>query len=155
MTNNKIAKSLLNPMTLYSFMILLGVLSGLSGISVLQSLATVISEIYIRIFKCLSAPIIVLSIIVTLAIHAGPGIAKIWRKTLIYTVSTTVVAAMTSLILYLLIHPANINQLPLSTQSALAATSQTSYLQHIITLVPANFLSPFLENQVIGVLLIG
>ena len=132
-------------------MIALGILSGLSGISFLQTLGSTLSEIFIRIFKCLSTPIIALSLIVTLSTFTGGAMTKIWFKTIYYTVSTTLIAATTSCVLYLLIHPKNIT----AVVNAAPLSSNTSYSHYISTLIPANFLAPFLENQVIGVLIIG
>jgi Na+/H+-dicarboxylate symporter len=145
---------LYNPLTLYLIMILLGVLSGLSGISYLENFGTAISDIFIKIFKCISTPLIALSLIVTLSSYAEKGLmAKVWQRTLLYTISTTIVAATISCILYLLIKPASVHQL--SPETLQTATHQGTYLQYLTSLIPSNIITPFLEHQVMGVLLIG
>lgn len=148
------AKKIYNPFIIYSLMIALGIYSGMSDIAVLKTLGQVISDVFIRIFKCISLPIIVLSIIVTIAgFSSEKSTSRIWQRTLFYTLSTTIVAAIVSCILYLLISPKNVNAVVQTHAASLG--DNTSYLQHLANLIPSNMLSPFLEHQVMGVLLLG
>jgi len=148
-----ITSTIRTPM-LYALMIFLGVLSGFSDIVFFKSLGFFIANIFIRIFKCISLPIIALSIIVTLSNYRSDGLMRrVWLRTLTYTLGTTVIAAVVSCCLYQLIAPQ-----PVSTQIDITATLPTakiSYFEHIANLIPQNFLTPFLENQVLSVLLIG
>lgn len=137
-------------------MIVLGVYSGLSDISYLKTFGLVIADVFINIFKCISTPIIALSIIVTLATYDEQELMpKVWKKTLLYTLCTTMIAAMLSCLLYLLLKPSNVyakNGL----QTSLNLTNiNNSYLEHLSKLIPDNIFAPFIEHQVIGVLLIG
>ena len=70
-----------NPLILYSLMIILGVAAGLSDIQILQSSGQMISDIFIRIFKCISIPVIALSIIVTLSSHASASMNNVLKRT--------------------------------------------------------------------------
>lgn len=140
---------------LYFIIILAAVISGLSTITQLHTLAFAISDIFIKIFKCISLPIIALSIIVTLSQYTADAIMKgIWQRTILYTITTTIVAAAVALILYLVIRPENIIT-NLSSDSALGATTQGNYLSYLAYLIPANIFSPFLEHQVIGALFVS
>src|SRR5271156_4627040 len=105
MCERKAAKSkIFNTFTLYLLMILLGVLSGFSEIALLKNIGTVVSDIFIRIFKCISLPIIALSLIVTLSSYnAQANMKRIWQRIIFYTLSTTIVAASVSCVLYLII----------------------------------------------------
>lgn len=139
---------------LYAAMILLGILSGFSDIAFLKATGLFVADVFIRIFKCISLPIIALSIIVTLAHYRSEGIMKrVWRRTMCYTLGTTLVAATISCLLYLLIHPS------LVTTGSDAAhdlpTQGVSYLSHVSHLIPENVFSPFLENQVLSVLFLS
>jgi Na+/H+-dicarboxylate symporter len=139
---------------LYAVMILLGIFSGLSGIAPLKALGLFVADVFIRMFKCISLPIIALSIIVTLAHYRSDGIMKrVWRRTMCYTLGTTLVAATISCLLYLLIHPSLV-----TTPAELAAdlpVASVSYLSHVSHLIPENIFSPFLENQVLSVLFLS
>ncbi len=139
---------------IYLLMVGLGIFAGMSDIALFKSLGLVIADVFIRVFKCMSLPIIALSIIVTLSSYCSQGMMKtVWRRTLCYTLATTFIAAAVSFVLYLLISPE-----PMTT-SVYAAVStpvqQMNYFEHLGTLIPTNIFSPFLESKVISVLLLG
>lgn len=141
---------------LYGVMIVLGLICGFSNNAWLISLGTLIADIFIRIFKCISLPIIVLSIIVTLSNYASHGImSTLWRRTMCYTLLSTLLAAFVSCCLYLLIQPHNVGVMK-GTGMAIPVTVQHGgYLTHLLNLIPTTIVSPFLENQVMTVLLMG
>ena len=152
MQHNIKKRKFYNSAIMYLLMIALGIFSGMSDISLLKDFGLLISDIFIKIFKCISLPIIALSIIVTLSSYISEGSMKqIWQRSILYTLSTTIIAASVSCLLYLIINPKNIN---IVTESTIPA-SKVSYTQHITSLIPANIFSPFLEHQVMGVLLVG
>lgn len=139
---------------IYAVMIALGIVSGMSHIAVLKETGLLVSDLFIKLFKCISLPIISLSIIVTLANYKTDGfMKKIWQRTIKYTFSTTIVAAIISCLLYLFIQPSSV-QVNLDAQSA-KATSSLGYLGYLANIIPTNLLSPFLEQQVMGVLFLS
>jgi Na+/H+-dicarboxylate symporter len=141
-----------NTLIIYVAVILLGILSGFSGIAILKSLGLFIADVFIKIFKCISLPIICLSIIVTLSKYKSEsGMKTIWRRTMTYTFGTTLIAAAISCLLYLIIHPSLINNVSVVRE----AHSQIHYLDHISNLIPSSFFAPFIEQQVLSVLLLG
>ncbi|APJ03384.1 dicarboxylate/amino acid:cation symporter [Silvanigrella aquatica] len=144
----------MNTPFLYFTMIILGIACGFSNNIMLQDFAQFISDIFIKIFKCISLPIIALSLIVTLSSHkADQSSKKIWQRTIFYTITTTILAATVSCILYLIVKPSNIQIL--SAKGALPKTDDISYLEHLSNIIPSSILSPFLNQQVISVLFIG
>lgn len=152
--SNHQKRNWINTPVLYAAMILLGLISGYSDIAFLKTFGLFISDIFIKIFKCISLPIIALSIIVTLSNYRADGLMRtIWRRAMTYTLGTTLVAAAISCLLYLRIHPELMGAV--QTTAAAPPPSQTGYLQHVANLIPSTILEPFLEHQVIGVLLIG
>jgi len=139
---------------IYALMIGLGIVSGMSDIAIVKDIGLLISDLFIKIFKCISLPIISLSIIVTLANYKTDGLMKkIWQRTIKYTFATTVVAAGISCLLYLLIQPSPV-QVNLDTHAAKAAGS-LGYLGYLANIIPSNLLSPFLEQKVMGVLFLS
>ena len=151
-TNTK--KKIFSTPLFYLIAIILGIISGMSDIGFLQSLGLLVSDIFIKIFKCISLPIIALSLIVTLSTYSAKGsMKKVWQRAILYTLTTTIIAATVTCGLYLIIQPANINLIT----EAVVATSQPqkNYLDHVTNLIPSNIFSPFLEHQVMGVLLVG
>ena len=151
-TKNKENSWLTTPI-IYAVMILLGIFSGMSDIAVLKTAGLLIADVFIRIFKCISLPIITLSIIVTLSGYRSDGMMKtVWRRTILYTLSTTLIAASISCILYLLIHPSMVNTAPAEGSTPAQAIG---YLEHIANLIPSNIFAPFLGNNVLSALFLG
>lgn len=141
---------------LYAAMILLGLLSGFYDIPVLKTLGLFIADVFIRIFKCISLPIIALSIIVTLSSFCtnDKKMHTVWRRAMVYTLSTTLVAAFVSFILYLIISPAMVHKTA-SLANQNANLNQISYAEHLAKLIPESILDPFINHQVISVLLLS
>ncbi len=139
---------------IYALMIGLGIASGMSDVGILKETGLLISDLFIKIFKCISLPIISLSIIVTLANYRTDGLMKkVWQRTISYTFATTLIAAFISCVLYIIIQPSTVEVNLHST--ALSSSSQLGYLGYLANIIPTNLLSPFLEQQVMGVLLLS
>lgn len=133
-----------------AFMVLAGTLTGLYQLPILLPLGHLISDIFVKLFQCISVPVISLSMIVTLLNYNTDSLMQhMWRRTLIYTLLTTLVAALISLCLYLLIQPA-----AMTAKAAVltGAVHQGGYLDFISGLIPDNMLSPYLHHQVLSVL---
>jgi len=140
---------------IYAVMIALGLYSGFSDIALLKTSGLFIADVFIRIFKCISLPIIALSIIVTLAKYCPGGIMqRVWRRVMCYTLGTTLIAGFISFFLYLLIKPGVVS-MPAEAATDAVATGGTSYLGHLSHLIPENFFSPFIEGQVLSVLFLS
>lgn len=78
---------------------------------------------------------------------------SVWQRTIKYTFATTLVAALISCFLYILIHPSTV-QVNLDAANP-KSTSSLGYLGYLSNMIPTNLLSPFLEQQVMGVLLLS
>lgn len=138
---------------IYALMISLGIISGLTQIPFLKDLGLLIADVFIKIFKCISLPIISLSIIVTLANYTTDGLMKnVWHRALRYTFATTIVAAAVSCLLYILIQPHSVQ---VSEPHLSQEKNSLGYLAYLTNIIPTNLLSPFLEQQVIGVLFLS
>jgi len=138
--------------------LVLGAVLGVLGIHGLDETMNVIATVYTRLFQLLAVPTIVLAVISTFATFGSQGSGKIFGRTITYTLLTTVAAAAVGALLYVLIKPGN---LPLadiaqSDNSQLSTlNSQSSYLDHILGVVPNNIVRPFLEGNVLSLLLLA
>jgi Na+/H+-dicarboxylate symporters len=136
--------------------LVLGAVLGVLGIQVLDQIMNVIATVYTRLFQLLAVPTIVLAVITTFATFGSKGSGRIFGKTLTYTLLTTFAAAAVGAILYVIIAPGN---LPLesvgSASSVLEDASQESYLEHILGVVPNNIVRPFLEGNVLSLLVLA
>lgn len=153
-TNKKSHRKFYTTFSIYLAMILLGIASGVSDIPLFKSIGLMVSDVFIRIFRCISLPIIALSLIVTLSSYNTQGaMKKLWQRIVFYTLSTTLIAALVSCFLYIVIRPSNINSL--TTLVHPPVTSKTDYMQHLASIIPSNIFAPFIDYQVMGVLLVG
>jgi len=142
-----------NKFIFYIIAIVLGIICGLSNMEILQQIGKCCSEIFIKIFKCISMPVISLSVIVALSTYGvEKSMNRIWKKTLKYTFGTTLVAACVSALLYILISPNNVD---LNFDSALENSVATDYKKYLLDIIPDNIFGAFVEHKVLTVLLIS
>ena len=136
--------------------LVVGAILGLLGLNWLNSLMDFVATVYTRLFQLLAVPTIVLAVITTFATFGSKGSGKIFGRTLIYTLLTTFAAAAIGALLYVLIAPGN---LPLEAlvqaDEAIADAPQQSYYDHILTVIPNNIVKPFLEGNVLSLLLLA
>lgn len=137
--------------------LIVGALLGLLQLDALNTVMNFIATVYTRLFQLLSVPTIVLAVITTLASFGGQrNTGRIFWRTLTYTLLTTLMAAIVGAVLYMIITPGN---LPMGTieQAAVAAsdTQSLSYYDHILSVIPNNIIRPFLEGNVLSLLLIA
>ena len=138
--------------------LVLGAVLGVLGIHGLDETMNVIATVYTRLFQLLAVPTIVLAVITTFATFGSNGSGRIFGRTITYTLLTTLAAAAVGALLYILIKPGN---LPLADitrtdNSQLSIlNSQSSYLDHILGVVPNNIVRPFLEGNVLSLLLLA
>ena len=143
----------INPNIYFCLAIVLGVLAGFLGGPWVFSSAEIVSEIFIKLLKMVSLPIIFLSIVSTaLGMENARDIKIIGFKVIKYTLLTTILAATVALILYVLVHPV---QNVMSVESAKISEGQAGYLTYLLNAIPSNILQPFVENNVIGVLFLA
>lgn len=154
-THTPLKKQKITTAHLYFVSILLAFLSCYFHILPLIELAKILTDNFIKIFKCISLPIISLSIIVTFSKFRGDShIKAISKKTLYYTIGTTLVAGAVTCGLYYFISPTNLGlDNPIA---PLNSDLQTiNYLAYLNNIIPSNIFAPFIEHQVMGVLLIS
>ena len=135
--------------------LVIGAVLGVLGIHALDQTMNIIATVYTRLFQLLAVPTIVLAVITTFATFGSNGSGRIFGRTITYTLLTTVAAAAVGALLYILIKPGN---LPLDTVSQgenVLVGSQESYLDHILGVVPNNIVRPFLEGNVLSLLLVA
>jgi Na+/H+-dicarboxylate symporter len=136
--------------------LVVGVILGLLGLEWLNGLMNFVATVYTRLFQLLAVPTIVLAVITTFATFGSKGTGKIFGRTLTYTLLTTIAAATVGALLYVAIAPGN---LPVDTisqgESTVAKSPQLTYYDHILNVIPNNIVKPFLEGNVLSLLLLA
>ena len=136
---------------------MVGAVLGLLGLHWLDQTMEFVAVVYTRLFQLLAVPTIVLAVITTFATFGSRGSGRIFGHTLTYTLLTTIAAATVGAILYVLIAPSN---LPAGTAleccgAAAAQGPDVTYSDHLLSIIPNNIVKPFLEGNVLSLLLLA
>ena len=132
-----------------------GVALGLLDIGWLDQLMEFVAVVYTRLFQLLAVPTIVLAVITTFATFGSKGAGRIFGRTLTYTLLTTLAAAVVGAVLYVVIAPGNLPAEAVSMGQDSVEAPTLSYYSHVIGLIPNNIVRPFLEGNVLSLLLLA
>ncbi len=137
--------------------LVVGAILGLLGIAWLDNVMNFVATIYTRLFQLLAVPTIVLAVITTFATFGSNGSGKIFGRTLTYTLLTTFAAAAVGGALYVIVAPGNLplEALKTATVPEASASGPASYSDHLISIIPNNIVRPFLEGNVLSLLLLA
>lgn len=138
--------------------LVVGAMLGLLDVAWINSGADFIATVYTRLFRLLAVPTIAIAVISTIASFGGQKeTGRIFRTTIFYTLTTTFAATIVGLILYLAIAPGNLPAELISNGAADVPKNlgALSYADHFLSVVPDNAVRPFLEGNVLSVLLLA
>lgn len=136
--------------------LIVGAILGLFGIAWLDEVMNFVATVYTRLFQLLAVPTIVLAVITTFATFGSKGSGRIFGHTLTYTLLTTFAAAAVGAVLYVLVAPGNLPVETISNGTQPSEISpQTSYIDHIISVIPNNIVKPFFDGNVLSLLLLA
>ena len=136
--------------------LVVGAVLGLLGLHWLDQTMEFVAVVYTRLFQLLAVPTIVLAVITTFATFGSKGSGRIFGHTLTYTLLTTFAAAAVGAGLYVLVAPGNLPAEAIGQSGeTVADTPQLSYYSHLISLIPNNIVKPFLEGNVLSLLLLA
>jgi len=140
----------------------------------LNEVMNFVATIYTHLFQLLAVPTIVLAVITTFATFGRNGTGRIFGRTLIYTLLTTFAAAAVGAALYVIIDPGNLPAEALmkdeadanscapsvasdlrSSASLFTLHSSLSYADHLLSIIPNNIVKPFLEGNVLSLVLLA
>ena len=132
--------------------LIVGAILGILGLDWLNATANFVATVYTRLFQLLAVPTIVLAVITTFATFGSKGSGRIFGHTLLYTLLTTIAAASVGAILYVTIAPSNIEVIQ---PSAELQQQELSYYDHFISIIPNNIVKPFVDGNVLSLLLLA
>ena len=144
--------------------LIVGAVFGLLGLEWINDVMDFVATVYTRLFQLLAVPTIVLAVITTFATFGSKGSGRIFGHTLIYTLLTTFAAAAVGAVLYVVVDPSNLpclgeanvaEMLPEEAQKLLPQSGEAGWGLHILSLIPNNIVKPFLEGNVLSLLLLA
>jgi Na+/H+-dicarboxylate symporter len=134
-----------------------GLLTGWLDVSFFNKVASGTSDLFLRLLKLISLPIIFLAVTSTITgMKDLQEMRKMGRKVFLYTIGTTLVAASIALCLYVMIDPSQSavgSDLPgtLSDRGG----QQKSYLSFLFNIIPSNIFQAFAESNVMGIVFVA
>lgn len=138
--------------------LVLGAILGALGIEWMNKFFNFIATVYTRLFQFVAVPTIALAVLTTLAtLGAKKNIGKIFLHTIIYTLLTTIAAAVVGTVLFKIIAPGNIpvDMIQQGQSSVPQNLGSISYYDHILSVVPDNILKPISSGNVLSILLVS
>ena len=136
--------------------LVVGALLGFLGIAWLNDVMDFVATVYTRLFQLLAVPTIVLAVITTFATFGSKGSGRIFGRTLTYTLLTTFAAAAVGAVLYVLITPSSLpDGSTIAIEAPSGAVGGASYSDHLLSVIPNNIVRPFLEGNVLSLLLLA
>lgn len=134
---------------------MIGIGLGLLNIDTIDKVMNVIATIFTRLFRLLAVPTIILAVVTTLAsMGGGKEMGRMFRTTITYTLLTTTAAALVGLVYYILIAPGNLPASALSAENAAPVSSDVSYTDHLMSVIPDNIVRPLLDGNILALLLV-
>ena len=135
--------------------LVVGAILGLLGLGWLNDVMDFVATVYTRLFQLLAVPTIVLAVTTTFATIGSKGSGRIFGRTFIYTLLTTFAAAAVGALLYVVVAPGNLPAEAISSTQPSGISPQTSFYDHILNVIPNNIVKPFLEGNVLSLLLLA
>ena len=135
-----------------------GLLTGWADVSILNTVAGGTSDLFLRLLKLISLPIIFLAVTATITgMKDFQEMRKMGRKVFFYTLGTTLIAAAVALVLYIMIDPARsaMDTEGVANSIAEAAGEQKSYATFLFNIIPSNIFQAFAESNVMGVVFVA
>lgn len=130
--------------------ILLAIVAGMWQQPWILKCADLVSEVFVRLLKLISLPMISLSLLATISSVGENSLSQMGKRIVTYTVLTTTIAATIALLMYTVMQPvAQISEITAT------APGQVDYLKELVKVIPSNLIEPFLEGNVVSILLLS
>lgn len=140
--------------------LVVGAVLGVLRLDWLNDVMTFVATVYTRLFQLLAVPTIVLAVISTFAMFGSKGSGRLFGRTITYTLLTTLAAAIVGAVLYVVVAPGNLPIEVLANTDLKSPSPETevgslTYLDHILSIIPNNIVKPFLDGNVLSLLLLA
>ena len=125
-------------------------------IPVLFDVAQGVSTTFVNLLKLVGIPMIFLSILLTMSgFSKFKDAKKLVGRAVFYSLLTTAIAAVVSLLVYLAVSPAKGVVISETSSFPDPDFMNLSYGAHLLSLLPDNFVRVFLDNNIIGCIMVS
>lgn len=143
-----------HPAVLLVLALVCGVLCGFYPYPLVITVADTVATLFVNLLQFISLPLIFLAIVSTITQMNSKSELKLYGgKVLKYTLLTTIIAAAVGLALFIWIDPAAAASDFMPVENAFEP--EGSYWDYLIASVPSNPVTPFIEGNVIAILLMA
>ena len=145
-------------MILWLAAMLIGGALGVVNCAEINDFFNFVAQGYTNLFKFVAIPTIALAITTTLASLGGSSnTGRIFLHTIIFTLLTTVAAALVGVLLYKIVAPGSLPNELISNgvSAAQGEIRNTNIYKHILEVIPDNILRPFFSGNVLSIVLVA
>lgn len=138
--------------------LIIGAILGSLHVDTVDKVCDFVATVFTRLFKFTAVPAIAVSVLSTLATLGGnKETGKIFRRTIMYTLLTTLAASTIAAILFFIIKPEVLSAAAYENAGAdkIASMSSSSFLSYFINAIPDNILYPFVSGNVLSILIVS
>ena len=138
--------------------LIIGAVLGSLHVAAVDSICDFTATVFTRLFKFTAVPAIAVSILTTLAMLGGnKETGKIFRKTITYTLLTTLAASTIAAVLFFIIKPEVLSAAVYEgiETSKIESMGSSSFLSYFTNAIPDNILSPFVSGNVLSILMVS
>lgn len=138
--------------------LVIGAVLGALHIDAVNSVCDFVATVFTRLFKFTAVPAIAVSVLTTLAtLGSNKETGRIFKRTIMYTLLTTIAASTIAAILFFIIKP---EVLSVSAYEGVAADkiqsmSSSSFLSYFTSAIPDNIIYPFISGNVLSILIVS
>ena len=134
--------------------------AGLGSLHVgaVDSVCNFVATVFTRLFKFTAVPAIAVSVLTTLAtLGSNKETARIFKRTIMYTLLTTLAASTIAAILFFAIKPEVLSVAAYEGAQAekIQSMSSSSFLSYFISAIPDNIIYPFVSGNVLSILIVS
>ena len=131
--------------------LVIGAVLGSRGVARLDGFFNFVASAYTRLFQFIAVPTIALAVATTLAsLGAKRSTGRLFLHTIVYTLLTTLAAALVGLALYLIVRPGNLPaEIIAENAGATHEYVPETLYGHILNVIPNNMVHPFLSGNVL------
>lgn len=139
--------------------LVIGAVLGSLRMDAINSVCDFVATVFTRLFKFIAVPAIAVSVLTTLAtLGSNKETARIFRRTIFYTLLTTFAASTIAAILFFVIKPEIVSTSLYAGGEAVDKVKDMgshSFLSYFTSAIPDNILYPFVSGNVLSILIVS
>ena len=125
-------------------------------IPLLLKTADVIAGVFVDLLRLISLPVVFLSVLATMSgLENLREFRSLGGNVIFYTIFTTIISILIGLCIYQMVSPADVSIGSIVSDEESFMVGKAHYGEYLRGLIPSNFIKTFLDNNVIGVIIIA